>query len=157
VRLPELIDEVVALQRDAATFNQVEVITDVADTLAELAIDPMRLKQVLSCYLSNAIKFTAGPGRVTILAFPEANGGVRIDVEDNGIGIAEADMPRLFKEFQQLSTGNTKTHQGTGMGLALVRTLVEAQGGTVGVRSTLGTGSVFFLTLPCRRGTERVR
>jgi PAS domain S-box-containing protein len=154
VRLPELLDEVVAMQQEHANQKQIVIGTEVESNLTGVAIDPMRLKQVLSCYLSNAIKFSPGPGSVAIRARSEDRERIRIEVEDHGIGIADVDQPKLFKEFQQLSTGNTKAYQGTGMGLALVRKLVEAQGGAVGVRSTLGAGSVFFLILPCRRGTE---
>ena len=157
VRLPDLLAEVVAIQNDDAEKKHVEVVTDVDEALAELIIDPMRLKQVVSCYLSNAIKFTPGPGQVTIRALPDAVGCLRIEVEDHGIGIAEADLPKLFKEFQQLSEGNTKAYQGTGMELALARAVVEAQGGSVGVRSTPGSGSVFWLVLPCQRGPEAYR
>lgn len=157
VRLPDLLAEVVAIQNDDAEKMHVEVVTEVDEALAELIIDPMRLKQVVSCYLSNAIKFTPKEGRVTIRARPEAVGCLRIEVEDNGIGIAEADLPKLFKQFQQLSEGNTKAYQGTGMELALARVVVEAQGGSVGVRSTSGSGSVFWLVLPCRRGPEAQR
>jgi signal transduction histidine kinase len=71
----------------------------------------------------------------------------RIEVHDNGIGIAAGDIPRLFKDFQQLDSGINKQHQGTGLGLSVSRRLVEAQGGEVGVHSTLGKGSVFFCVL----------
>jgi len=73
---------------------------------------------------------------------------VRLEVEDTGVGIAPADIGRLFIEFQQLEEGAAKRHQGTGLGLALTRRLVEAQGGSVGVRSTLGKGSVFHAIVP---------
>ncbi len=152
VRLPDLLGEVVAILKDEAEHKHVEVITDVDASVAELVIDPMRLKQVISGYLSNAIKFTPGPGQVTIRALPESVESLRIEVEDHGIGIAEADLPKLFSQFQQLSEGNTKAYQGTGMALALARVLVEAQGGSVGVRTKQGSGSVFWLVLPCRRG-----
>ncbi|HEY1551931.1 MAG TPA: response regulator, partial [Kofleriaceae bacterium] len=71
-----------------------------------------------------------------------------LEVEDTGVGIAPADLGRLFVEFQQLEAGTAKRHQGTGLGLALSRRLVEAQGGTVGVKSTVGTGSTFHAILP---------
>jgi signal transduction histidine kinase len=69
-------------------------------------------------------------------------------VEDNGIGIPPSETSRLFQDFQQLP--NRKTEQGTGLGLALTRHIVEAQGGTVGVQSTPGTGSIFSAVLPLR-------
>src|SRR6185436_17980399 len=72
----------------------------------------------------------------------------RLEVEDTGIGIAPDDLSRLFIEFQQLDAGSTKVMGGTGLGLALTKRLVEAQGGAVGVRSELGRGSCFFAVLP---------
>ena len=80
-------------------------------------------------------------------ARPEGGAAFRIEVEDNGIGISEADQRRLVTDFLQLDAGSTKQHQGTGLGLALARRLVQAQGGTVGVRSTRGVGSVFYLVM----------
>ncbi len=72
----------------------------------------------------------------------------RLEVEDTGIGIAGSDVDRLFVEFQQLEAGASKRHAGTGLGLALTRRLVEAQGGAVGVASTIGRGSTFHAILP---------
>ena len=131
------------LQRKSLSF-----VTELDATLDELVLDPARLKQALYNYLSNAIKFTPEGGRITLRALPDGPRHLRIEVEDTGVGIAVADLPRLFTEFQQLDTGYGKHHQGTGLGLALVRRLVQAQGGSVGVRSELGVGSVFFLVLP---------
>jgi DNA-binding response OmpR family regulator len=75
---------------------------------------------------------------------------LRIEVQDHGIGIAPADLSRLFVDFQQLDAGASKQHAGTGLGLALTKRLVEAQGGSVGVTSTLGQGSTFHAVLPRR-------
>ena len=74
----------------------------------------------------------------------------RVEVEDTGIGIAQEDIGRLFVEFQQLEAGAAKMHAGTGLGLALTRRLVEAQGGSVGVHSAPGKGSTFFAVLPIK-------
>jgi PAS domain S-box-containing protein len=114
----------------------------------ELVIDPMRLSQVVSHLLSNAIRFSHAGGRVTLRASASGADEFRVDVQDRGIGIAPGDLPRLFTPFRQLSEGLAKTHGGTGLGLALTRRLVEAQGGSVSVRSTPGEGSVFSVTLP---------
>ncbi len=84
---------------------------------------------------------------MAVRARPQGPLHFRMEVEDNGIGIAADDLPRLFVEFQQLDAGYNKQHQGTGLGLALTRRLVEAQGGSVGVRSEPGRGSVFHLVL----------
>lgn len=99
-------------------------------------------------YLSNAIKFTPEDGRVTVRVGPADPDWFRIDVADTGIGIAPRDMDRLFVEFQQLEQGATKKHPGTGLGLALVKRMVEAQGGRVLATSVVGTGSTFSAILP---------
>jgi CheY-like chemotaxis protein len=100
--------------------------------------------------VSNALKFTPEGGRVIVRALPEGPDNFRLEVEDTGLGIDPRDLGSLFVEFQQLEAGAAKRHQGTGLGLALTRRLVEAQGGTVGVRSTPGKGSVFHAILPRR-------
>jgi DNA-binding response OmpR family regulator len=132
----------------SATLKRLEWAEDIDRTLTGLVIDPARFKQVLYNYLSNAIKFSSEGGRVTLRARAAGPQAFRLEVEDTGIGIAEADLARLFVEFQQLDAGYSKHHQGTGLGLALTRRLVQAQGGRVGVRSTRGMGSVFYLELP---------
>jgi len=120
---------------------------------AELRVqaDPGRVRQVLLNLLSNAIKFTPDGGRITVVAAP-VNGGsiseVRIAVSDTGIGIAPEDQPKLFKEFSQLDASASRKYEGTGLGLALSRQLVELHGGTMGVESEMGKGSTFWFTLP---------
>jgi len=127
---------------------------EVDPTLGDLSLDASRLKQVLYNYLSNAIKFSATGGQISVRVSAQGTEHFRIEVEDNGIGISAADLPRLFTEFQQLDAGYSKQHQGTGLGLALTRRLVEAQGGSVGVRTTLGRGSVFHVVLNRVHGTD---
>ena len=120
---------------------------------AELRVqaDPGRVRQVLLNLLSNAIKFTPDGGRITVVA-ALVNGGsiseVRIAVSDTGIGIALEDQPKLFKEFSQLDASASRKYEGTGLGLALSRQLVELHGGTMGVESEMGKGSTFWFTLP---------
>ena len=132
-----------SMQRKAITFC-----IEIEPALTNVVIDPTRLKQVLYNLLSNAIKFTPDRGHVTVRASAEGPDHFRLEVQDTGIGIAEQDMPRLFVEFEQLHAGHAKPYPGTGMGLALTRLLVKAQGGIVGVTSTLGSGSVFHVVLP---------
>jgi signal transduction histidine kinase len=113
--------------------------------------DRGRVRQVLLNLLSNAIKFTPDGGRVTVAARP-VNGGeeplVRVAVTDTGIGIAVDDQPKLFQEFSQLDASASRKYEGTGLGLALSRRLIELHGGTIGVDSQLGKGSTFWFTLP---------
>ncbi len=110
-------------------------------------IDPGRFKQVLYNYLSNAVKFTGAEGKVTLRIALEGEKMFRVEVEDSGIGIGADELPRLFKEFAQLPNSR-QAKQGTGLGLALTRHIVEAQGGSVAVASELGRGSVFSAILP---------
>ena len=148
VDAPRLVGEVVAILRTTAAHKQIRIETQVDPSVATLLIDPARLKQVAYNYLSNALKFTPVGGSVALRIRPEPGEQFRLEVDDTGIGIAPADLGRLFVEFQQLEAGAAKRHQGTGLGLALVRRLVEAQGGTVGVKSEVGKGSTFHACLP---------
>jgi protein-histidine pros-kinase len=154
VDLSALVAEAVGILRAVATDKHVQVGTWVDPDLTRISIDAVRLKQVLYNFLSNALKFTPAGGRGTQRGTPgPPDSAFRVEVEDTGIGIAADDLGKLFVPFQQLETGATKRHAGTGLGLSLTKRLVEAQGGSVGVRSTLGKGSVFHAVLP-RRARE---
>ncbi len=151
VDLLKLVGEVTAILRTIAAHKRVHVEIEVDPSVTDVVLDPQRFKQVAYNYLSNALKFTQVGGRVVARVVPtDDDAHFRFEVSDTGIGIATADQARLFVEFQQLEGGAAKRHQGTGLGLALTRRLVEAQGGSVGVRSTLGEGSTFFAVLPRR-------
>jgi protein-histidine pros-kinase len=144
----KLVDEVRDIVRSIAADKTIKVTTEVSPDLGQVSVDPGKLKQVLYNYLSNALKFTPEGGSVTIRVGPEGPEWFRVEVEDTGIGVAAEDLERLFVAFQQLDTGTTKRYPGTGLGLALTRKLVEAQGGQVGARSEPGRGSVFHAVLP---------
>jgi PAS domain S-box-containing protein len=148
VELGKLLAEVVAITRTTSANKRINMKTEIDPSVGAVVLDPSRFKQVAYNYVSNALKFTPENGSVTIRILPEGPEAFRLEVEDTGIGIEQADLGRLFVEFQQLDGGASKRHQGTGLGLALTRRLVEAQGGTVGVRSTPGKGSVFYASLP---------
>jgi PAS domain S-box-containing protein len=148
VDLARVLNEVIAITRTTASNKHITVMLDVAPAVSHAVIDPNRLKQVAYNYVSNALKFTPDGGSVRVRVTEDGTDAFRLEVEDTGVGIAPADLGRLFIEFQQLDAGAAKRHQGTGLGLALTRRLVEAQGGTVGVRSTPGKGSVFHAILP---------
>jgi signal transduction histidine kinase len=137
--------------------KRLRVIADIEQSLGNLTLDPARLKQVLYNYLSNAIKFTPEGGLIFVRAVASGARHFRLEVEDSGVGIAAADLPRLFTAYQQLDAGSTKKYEGSGLGLALARRLVMAQGGSVGVRSTLGEGSVFHLVLNRVHGTDKAK
>ncbi len=155
VALGALVAEVVGILRATAAAKGVHVEKELRPEVENLVIDPGRLKQVLYNFLSNALKFTPEGGRITVRAAPEGADAFRLEVEDTGIGISPEERGRLFTEFEQLDAGAAKKHAGTGLGLALTKRLVEAQGGSVGLRSTLGAGSTFHAILPKTATTGR--
>jgi PAS domain S-box-containing protein len=148
VDLGRIVNDVVETLATIAAQKQIRLTVHIAPELGTVHTDSARLKQVLYNYLSNALKFTGEAGLVAVRARPLADDRFRIEVEDTGVGIEERDLQRLFVEFQQLDGSPGKRHQGTGLGLALTRRLVTAQGGAVGVTSKPGVGSVFFADLP---------
>ncbi|HEY5367280.1 MAG TPA: response regulator [Casimicrobiaceae bacterium] len=158
VALEVVIGEVLAILRTTASVKDIRMSAELDPDIAEVVLDPARLKQVLYNYVSNALKFTPQGGRIVVRTSASGDDPAmfRLAVEDSGIGIGSVDLARLFVEFQQLDGGSAKQHSGTGLGLALTKRLVEAQGGQVGVSSELGRGSTFHATLP-RRAAGDVR
>ena len=148
VEISQVVEEVVSMLGAIAAAKRISVETAIDVAVTSIVLDPARLKQVLYNYLSNALKFTPPGGRVTISAVLEDADRFRLEVEDTGSGIQPEDLDRLFVEFQQLDEQLTKKHSGTGLGLALTKRIVTAQGGSVGVRSVPGQGSVFHAVLP---------
>ncbi|MGK7900793.1 MAG: ATP-binding protein [Hormoscilla sp.] len=111
--------------------------------------DQGRIQRILGNLLSNAIKFTPSGGRVTLRVSSESNTAV-FQVKDTGIGIPSEQIALLFEKFQQLDTSYDRNYQGAGLGLALTKQLVELQGGTISVESTVDIGSVFTVRLPAQ-------
>jgi PAS domain S-box-containing protein len=144
----KLVSEVRDILRGLAGERRTKIELDVDQAPADVVLDAAKFKQVLYNYLSNAIKFTPDGGFVKVRVLPEAPDNVRIEVEDTGIGVRREDLHRLFIEFQQLDAGTGKKYAGTGLGLAVTKRIVEAQGGSVGVRSIIGVGSTFWAVLP---------
>ena len=119
-----------------------------------IVTDEVRLLQILSNLVANALKFT-NEGTVSVVVSSVATDGdyhtVRFAVQDSGIGISSDDASRLFTNFTQLDTTSSKTYGGTGLGLAISRQLSELLGGEIGVFSDTGQGSVFWFTIRCRQ------
>lgn len=115
-------------------------------------VDSERLYQILINLIDNAIKFTASGGQVTLRVLRNNHQAI-FKVEDTGIGIYKDQIPLLFKKFQQLENYRTRTHAGTGLGLALTKNLVELHGGVIEVKSVVNQGSIFTVYIPDSIGT----
>ena len=154
VHLGELIGGCLAIVQPLASKKHITLDADNLTADLTIAVDPARVKQILYNLLSNAVKFTPEHGRVTVVA--EASGPeVRIAVRDTGVGIKPEDQALVFEEFRQIDQGAARQEEGTGLGLALVRRLVELHGGRVWLESTAGKGSCFTFTLPLVPGGDQ--
>lgn len=111
--------------------------------------DEIRLRQILLNLVSNAIKFTPA-GSVSVRGMLLAQDGLRIEVQDSGIGIASEDHSKLFRDFSQIEGSESRPFGGTGLGLAICRRVVTGMGGRIGVESAIGRGSVFWVELPVK-------
>ena len=118
--------------------------------------DERKLKQILFNLLSNAVKFTPDDGQVQVM-LKEINGAqdIEISIRDTGIGIKKEDIPRLFVEFSQLASAYDKKYEGTGLGLALTKKLVELHGGRIWVESEFGKGSLFAFVIPVNQRRKK--
>lgn len=130
--------------------QHIELIDDIPDVLPDVVGDVERVTQIVVNILNNAIKYTEPGGKVNVSSYTDETAkSVIVKVVDSGIGIAQEDMPHLFREFFRAQHRHTKRYTGSGLGLAIVKQLVEAQGGKVSVCSEgLGKGSTFCFTIP---------
>jgi GAF domain-containing protein len=149
VQLAPLIDEVVGTARQLADQNKNRLMVEAQENLGSIAVDPMRLRQVLFNLLSNACKFTK-QGEVKLRARRVRNGRdwIEVSVSDTGIGMTAEQQARLFEEFSQADKTTAQRFGGTGLGLAITRKLARMMGGDVTVTSEPGKGSVFTVRLP---------
>jgi signal transduction histidine kinase len=144
--LREALERGVVMVRERATTNGIAIELEAGPNVDIVTGDERRIRQVIFNLVSNAVKFTPAGGAVDVRA-TRADGEVRVAVADTGPGIARDDRERIFEEFQQAAAG-IKQRDGTGLGLALSKRLVELHGGRIWAESELGKGSTFTFTLP---------
>jgi signal transduction histidine kinase len=154
--LPRAIEEVSAGSRPIIQKKDIDLNVNVAPELDRVTLDQPKFKQVLYNLVSNAVKFTDAGRKVEIRAAIHDHQHFELIVKDTGIGISPEDLPRLFKEFAQLEPGATHRYQGTGLGLALTRKIVELQKGKVTVDGEVGKGTCFTVVLPLVTGRANV-
>jgi len=139
------VSEAVAFVRARATQRGIALSEQLDPELGDIDADPRKVKQVLVNLLSNAVKFTPDGGRVAVKG-SRVNDEITVAVSDTGVGIAPDDLRLIFKEFGQ--TASARGHEGTGLGLALAKRLIELHGGRIWAESTPGQGSTFTIALP---------
>jgi adenylate cyclase len=149
VNLAPLIDEVIGTAGQLAEQNKNRLVVEAEKSLGAVAVDPMRLRQILLNLLSNACKFTK-QGEVKLKARRVANGGdwIELAISDTGIGMTPEQQAKLFAEFTQADSLTARRFGGTGLGLAISRRLARMMGGDITVASEPGKGSVFTVRLP---------
>jgi cell cycle sensor histidine kinase DivJ len=142
-----LINSCCDIMRHTAEQKSLSLRVDIASGIPELAADKRACKQMLLNMISNAIKFTEAGGWVHVSARVEA-GNVVFTVADNGIGIADQDLPKLGSPFVQANSSYDRSHEGAGLGLSVVKGLARLHGGTLELASKLGEGTTATITLP---------
>ena len=152
--LVALVAQTVSLFESVARVREVELVFSSDQPELEIAVDAEKIEKVVMNLLSNAIKYTDKGGRVAVSVNGSEGGSASIRVSDTGAGIPAEYLDRVFDRFFQVSGPRTRGQEGSGIGLALARELVELHGGTLQVESQVGAGSNFLAVLPDRPATE---
>ena len=148
MQMNDMISQVIRIVRGRADDNRLRLIYDDI-TIPEIEADPRAVKQILLNLTTNAIKFTPEGGVVTLAVEPNSQGLI-VRVSDTGIGISKEDIERLAQPFEQIDSDHSRQHEGTGLGLALSKSLVELHGGNFTIESVIGQGTTVIFTLPNR-------
>lgn len=149
VDIYEIIIEIVEILRPLVDEKNMQIIYNVPEDIDPINVDSDKLKQILINLIGNAIKFTPeNTGIIEINVSKISNNQVLFYVKDNGIGIPEKNLEKLFERFYQVDNSSTRKYGGTGLGLAIVKKLVEIHKGRIWVESKISEGSTFFFTLP---------
>jgi len=144
----QAVEEVVAVIKGIANKRRIAVGIEIEPEVDAVMLDQHKFKQVLYNLLSNAVKFSNEGGQVDVHIRRRDLHQLEVRVCDTGIGIKAEDIKRLFTEFEQLDSGTARRFEGTGLGLALTKKIIEFQGGSISVESELGQGSTFIVVLP---------
>ncbi|MBC8338262.1 MAG: HAMP domain-containing histidine kinase [Alphaproteobacteria bacterium] len=151
INLKDAMRECAAMMMEEAKKVDINLNLEMADNLPEFRGDPLRLKQIFLNLLSNAIKFTPAGGTITLEAGLDGSGGIRISVADTGIGISAKDLNRILLPFEQADGPMENSVPGTGLGLALTKSLTELHGGELSLTSDPGAGTTVTLHFPSDR------
>lgn len=151
LNINEMISQVIRIVRGRADENRLKLVFQEIEARS-IEADPRAVKQVLLNLMTNAIKFTPEGGAVSVIVEPKS-AGLIIHVSDTGIGISKEDLSRLAQPFEQIDSQHSRKHEGTGLGLALSKSLVELHGGNFKINSVVGEGTTVTFTLPLKPPT----
>ncbi|MCK4867503.1 MAG: PAS domain S-box protein, partial [Alphaproteobacteria bacterium] len=152
VTVEELIESSLLFVRERAEAARLEVQVDIPPDFPPIFCDRRKMKQVIINLLSNAVKFTEAGGSISVKAWiDESSGDAIIQVRDSGIGMAAENIPRVLEPFTQIASPMTRQHEGTGLGLPLVKKLTELHGGSIDMETELGEGTTVRIRLPASR------
>ncbi|WP_342304703.1 PAS domain S-box protein [Methanolobus sp. ZRKC5] len=147
IDVPTAMNEIIIITQSLTFKKKIKVSVDICENVPNVRADRSKFKQIMYNLLGNAIKFTSDEGHISILANVK-DSKLLISIIDNGLGISPDDLKKLFKPFSQIDSSTSRSYQGTGLGLALVKELIELHGGKIWVQSELGKGSNFTFELP---------
>lgn len=149
-QISPIIEDVVRRNSISSNLKNIKLIMEINDNLPDIDIDAQKIDEIIDNLLSNAVKFTQKGGTVRIRSFLE-NKSVHVEVTDNGLGLSEMDVRNAFQRGSRLSAQPTAGESSTGLGLWIVKKLVEAHNGRVWVKSALGKGSTFAFGIPVNK------
>ncbi len=149
--LTYIIEQSLRLVRERAKMHRLDLIVDTDPELPYVLVDQRLIKQSLINLLTNAVKFTPGPGSIYVRGKIDVDGTLALSVTDTGIGIAEEDIAKVLQPFGQVESTISRNREGTGLGLPLAKSFLEIQGGSLDVDSRLGEGTTVTLRLPAER------
>lgn len=147
IEINTVVNDCIDSLRPAAQNKSLTITVENMDGVPCVIGDYSRLRQILMNLIGNAVKYTPPEGQVNVRTEPRGN-MLRVIIQDNGLGISPEDQIHIFDRFYRVRRPETDSIEGTGLGLAIVKSLVEAHRGQIGVESTLGEGSMFYITLP---------
>ena len=157
IPVPETVDEFIGIIKEKAVKKNVLIEKNLDPELEYIEADKQKLKQVFINLLDNAVKFSKGGGGTVTITGKKEGDMAKFSVSDRGIGIKEEDIEKLFQKFTQLDNGSNRKYQGTGIGLAISKQLVELHEGRIWAESTYGESSTFIFTLPLKSYTNEVK
>lgn len=153
VSIASVLHNSLSMVKEKALAHRLKLVMQMDNEIPEFMADQRKLKQIVYNLLSNAVKFTPDGGSVTLSA-QRVDDMLEVAVSDTGIGISDDDQLRLFKPFIQIDSKLSRMYQGTGLGLVMIKRLAELHGGSVGVESTPGKGSRFWVRIPLTQKIE---